>query len=541
MKSKSSYIILCLILSLAVYQCSRPTSPDFDNVYDVEGDAYIPFSFLEAAPALPRALTAISGGYFSNNYGKPILQKGVCWSVEEDPTTDDECTNDGEGNSRFNSQITGLTPSTKYYLRAYSINETGTAYSESIEFQTQSGLPDVTSNEPYDITAVTAKIIGQVLNDNGSDIIERGVCYALESNADNLSGNCIDIGVGSGIGSFEVQLTQLDHLSAYVIRVFAKTEVGFGWGDEFRFTTMSGLPNVVTSEPTNVGVHTAVIGGSASANNINITSRGLCFKSGNGIPDFSDNCIYLGYGAGNFSTTISQLQRGGTYSVRAFAFTEFGEAWGQNIEFTTVDWLIDEETSIIEVINPATGRVWMDRNLGATRVALSSTDVQSFGSLYQWGRAADGHQIRTSGTTSLLSDTDQPNHGLFITTTSQFSGDWRAQRSDHLWQTPEYINNPCPEGFRAPTQAEWDQERATWFTNTAASAFASPLKLPMPANRATNGNVNSHPPTSPFNRGYYWTINIENRFSRYFTFNNNEAVFNSASRSSGFSIRCIKD
>ena len=535
MGKKTPSIIFCLILTLALYQCSRPTSPNFDNVYDVDGDAYIPFSILNASTVIPRALTAISGGFFSDNYGKPIQQKGVCWSEDEDPTTDDSCTNDGEGNSNFTSQIIGLSPSTTYYLRAYSINEDGTTYSENIEFQTQSGLPDVTSNEPFDITAVNAKILGQILKDNGSDIIERGACYELESNSDNLLDNCIDVGVGLGLGTFEVQLSQLNPLSAYVIRVFAKTEAGISLGDEFRFTTMSGLPSVITSEPTNISVHTAVIGGMASTNGIEVTSRGLCFKEGYEVPDYSDNCIYLGNGTGDFSTTVHELQRGGTYSVRAFAFTEFGDAWGQKVQFETVDWLIDEQTSIVEVINPATGRIWMDRNLGASRAALSSTDVQSFGSLYQWGRAADGHQMRNSGTTSTLSDTDQPIHGFFITNSSQLNGDWRAQRADHLWQLPEYINNPCPEGFRVPTQAEWDQERSTWFTNTAASAFASPLKLPVAAYRTANGNIVT------FGRGNYWTTNIDGRSSANFTFTNNDAYFYSAFRANGFSVRCIKD
>ena len=56
----------------------------------------------------------------------------------------------------------------------------------------------------------------------------------------------------------------------------------------------------------------------------------------------------------------------------------------------------------------------MDRNLGATQAATSSTDVDAYGDLYQWGRFSDGHQCRTSATTSTLSSIDQPAHGDFI-------------------------------------------------------------------------------------------------------------------------------
>jgi hypothetical protein len=71
-------------------------------------------------------------------------------------------------------------------------------------------------------------------------------------------------------------------------------------------------------------------------------------------------------------------------------------------------------TLVIDVTNPTTGKTWMDRNLGASQVATSSTDVNAYGDLYQWGRGADGHQCRTSPTTTFLSSTDQPGHGDFI-------------------------------------------------------------------------------------------------------------------------------
>jgi len=43
-------------------------------------------------------------------------------------------------------------------------------------------------------------------------------------------------------------------------------------------------------------------------------------------------------------------------------------------------------SQIPNVTNPITGETWMDRNLGAIQVATSSTDADSYGDLYQWGR-----------------------------------------------------------------------------------------------------------------------------------------------------------
>jgi uncharacterized protein (TIGR02145 family) len=127
--------------------------------------------------------------------------------------------------------------------------------------------------------------------------------------------------------------------------------------------------------------------------------------------------------------------------------------------------------------NPQTGKIWMDRNLGATRAATSSTDADAYGHLYQWGRASDGHQVRTSPTTSVLSSSDTPGHGSFILVANPY--DWRSPQNTNLWQEVNGTNNPCPNGYRLPTEAEWNAERASWSSNNSAGAFASPLKLPV--------------------------------------------------------------
>ena len=123
----------------------------------------------------------------------------------------------------------------------------------------------------------------------------------------------------------------------------------------------------------------------------------------------------------------------------------------------------------------------MDRNLGATRVAISSTDAAGYGDLYQWGREEDGHQKRTSATTSTLSSTDKPTTGNFITVVSGFE-DWRNPQNANLWQGVTGINNPCPDGFRLPTNAEWSSEIDSWTSKDDVGAYASSLKLPKAGN-----------------------------------------------------------
>ncbi len=196
------------------------------------------------------------------------------------------------------------------------------------------------------------------------------------------------------------------------------------------------------------------------------------------------------------------------------------------------------DTQIIEVTNPVTGRTWMDRNLGASRVATSSTDNQAYGDFYQWGRAADGHQKWNSGTSSTLSGSDMPGHGNFILSYEEANFDWRSPQNDNLWQGVNGVNNPCPSGYRLPTEAEWDAERQSWSSNNTAGAFASPLKLPgagwRSAGTGARGMVGAN--------GLYWSSTVDGSSSRNLHFSLvGNARMNSSVRAYGGSVRCFKD
>ena len=184
-------------------------------------------------------------------------------------------------------------------------------------------------------------------------------------------------------------------------------------------------------------------------------------------------------------------------------------------------------------VTSPTGRIWMDRNLGASQVATSSTDAASYGELYQWGRGTDGHQIRTSGTTSIQSSTDQPGHGDFII---QFT-DWRSGPNGNLWQGGNGVNNPCPSGYRLPTNAEWDSERLSWNSNDSMGAYASPLKLSLTGGRnwtdAGLFNVGSF--------GYYWSSTANMTSSTYLRIDSNSALLSNFARAFGLSVRCIQN
>ena len=80
--------------------------------------------------------SASSGSIITDDGGAMIISRGVCWSNSQNPTISHNKTNDGTGAGYFVSSITGLSPSTTYYVRAYATNSAGTAYGEETVFRT---------------------------------------------------------------------------------------------------------------------------------------------------------------------------------------------------------------------------------------------------------------------------------------------------------------------------------------------------------------------------------------------------------------------
>lgn len=297
------------------------------------------------------------------------------------------------------------------------------------------------------------------------------------------------------------------------------------------------LPTVGTGSVRSITENSAQSGGDVTDDGGSfVTARGICWSTSQN-PTTNDSCTSDGSGTGTFSSNLTNLSSSTEYFVRAYATNSAGTAYGNQRNFTTdSEWPRDTTTEVVEVTNPATGKTWMDRNLGASRAATTSTDPHSFGDLYQWGRAADGHEKRTSGITFKLSSTDTPGHGSFIGASSS-PYDWRSPQNDNLWQGVNGVNNPCPGGYRLPSEAEWEAERQSWGSNNEAGAFASPLKLPVagyrdPSSGALDGDGVS---------GLYWSSTVDGTDSWYLTILDGEAFTSNYRRANGFSVRCIKD
>lgn len=235
-------------------------------------------------------------------------------------------------------------------------------------------------------------------------------------------------------------------------------------------------------------------------------------------------------------------------------------------------------------------QTWLDRNLGAKKVAESKDDYEAYGSLFQWSRKADGHEQMawTSATAGTLvnavtaADEKAPSranagHGKFILV-SKAPFDWASETSTQesgLWggsggSSPDIAahaplddesqaSNPCPEGYRLPSAAELYAMTGAMLNTTikhgsgsaATPAVADPctlfaesdLHIPSPGFAAHNTGVAMNSSTT----GALWAATSGSPSSG--NYNNGCRVYYASGavqtspyyRARGCTVRCIRD
>ena len=226
-----------------------------------------------------------------------------------------------------------------------------------------------------------------------------------------------------------------------------------------------------------------------------------------------------------------------SYAIDITVTDSKGESQTQSVTVAVTRWSATHNGTIYGcVVSPYTGKVWLDRNLGAARVCESFDDTACYGDYYQWGRNFDGHQDSTSGTTSTQA-TDVNNAGSsFILRLS----DWASTDSDGSVRAANWSktdgSSVCPVGFRVPTIAELKAElldAGSAQIQNRDDAFNSFLKLPSAGYRDDSLYLQS-------SLGVVWSSSVNGSRTHYVGYSRNAYSYHNA-RIFGYSVRCLRD
>lgn len=180
------------------------------------------------------ANSAVSGGSIVSDGNDPITARGICYSTKVNPTVADNKIPDNGSSDNFTLLITGLSPNTTYYIRAYATNSTGTAYGINEEnFTTLVSLPTVLTDTTV-INSTMAVCKGNITDEGGGTILSRGICYSASPSPTIQDSVVI---TGTTKDTFSLNLNGLSQNTKYYARAFAINSAGTAYGDEISFQT----------------------------------------------------------------------------------------------------------------------------------------------------------------------------------------------------------------------------------------------------------------------------------------------------------------
>ena len=265
-----------------------------------------------------------------------VTKYGHCWSTSTSPTISDNNLEVPGGSTidTFSTILTDLSQDTRYYYRAYAVNDQGLAYGSEQSFSTTNGEPTVVTIGSNNITSSTLDLEGNLTGIGDASVTQHGHCWSTSSSP-TINDDNTTLGSGS-IGAFTSNVSNLTQNTPYYYRAYATNSFGTVYGIALSFSTTNGEPTVVTIGSNNITASTVDLEGDITGiGDASVTQHGHCWSTSSS-PTINDDNTILGSGSvGAFTSNVSNLTQNTPYYYRAYATNSFGTVYGAEMSVTT--------------------------------------------------------------------------------------------------------------------------------------------------------------------------------------------------------------
>jgi len=311
-----------------------------------EGVNSVPVLVTGAASSITQT-TASAAGTISNTGCTAVSAYGIEYSTTNNftPGTGTQVASGNLAAGNFSSNLTGLTPSTTFYYRAYATNGGGTGYGSQLSFTTVAPTLSVSSLLPFGGVCINTTSVANSFTITGVGLTNANV------NVGPLAG--YSFATTSG-GTYTASLSLTQPGGAYSQTIYVKfspvavlTYNGNipvnGGGAATTNVAASGsgvntMATVITGGSTDITTQSAVLAGSISDIGCSVvTAYGIEFSGINGFTNGTGTQVASGnIAGGNFNVALNGLVQGATYYYKAYAINNGGTSYGAQQSFTVL-------------------------------------------------------------------------------------------------------------------------------------------------------------------------------------------------------------
>ena len=374
--------------------------------------------------------TATFNGSIENVGDPAYTERGFVYATVHNPTVEDDTKKvaAGSGTGAFSANVTDLVLNTIYYIRAYAKNANGVSYGDEVSLNFQGTIPIVNTNAATNISIASkvATLNGSIESVGDPEYTERGFVYALTHNP-NIVDDTKKIAEGSGTGAFSASVTNLEMNKIYYVRAYATNLQGTAYGNEVTLDFNQILPVITTNAVTHIDATTATFNGEVGGvGDPAYTERGFIYGK-MPVPTLEEDGVLTvsasGTGTGAYTRSVSELETGTTYYVRAYAKVGTLMFYGNIVSFIAKSYYVTLSTGLV--------------------VAKEDADA---GSAANWN---DANNLCDNSTLAGFTDWRLPTKNELVTVynNKDLIGNFHSWNFDYYWSSTTVPSNTYSEAY----------------------------------------------------------------------------------------------